>query len=186
MTAVEAESGYLDTIDHAIRLERKLQILLAARREAMEVIVSLSTKVDRDTLIEGYELLKEADVPGRKPVLDEVKRNRLAPRPPGWSCRRRRGSGEQWPKAPSWVYVLLDDATEVLYVGKSNEPKTRVSAHNARGIPWTQVELIACASPEDALRLEGDLIHQYAPPWNARSVRARRFIPQEARSGAHP
>lgn len=180
MTSTEIDTGFLDTIDHAVLLQGKIRVLEARLQETMEVVVGLTPRVDRDTLFAGHAILKESKVAGRKPVWDEVLRRWDAPKPAGWSGRRTRGEPERWPNAPSWVYVLLDAYGTVLYVGKSNQPKTRMSSHTRRGVPWEYIELVACADERDALRLEGDLIHHHAPPWNTQDVRSRRFIPQEA------
>jgi hypothetical protein len=166
----DAASGYLEAISLAVALQEDAAALLGRIEQTMITVSRLAPAVDRETLLEGYEQLRDGGVPFRKPIADEVRRNRVPAATPGWTCRRGRRSGEPWPIAPSWVYLLLSDDDDVLYVGKSDRPKTRLTDHNGRGIPWTQVELIACESSADAFRLEADLIRKNAPPWNVQNV----------------
>lgn len=73
------------------------------------------------------------------------------------------------------VHRCICRGRTVLYVGKTaKHPRYRLAAHADRGIPWTEVELIACATEADALSLEGDLIFQHQPPWNRADTRRRR------------
>lgn len=178
----EADQGYLDSVAHALLIQSKIDVLRARQAETMEVVASLAPRATAAVILDGYERLKAADVPGRGLLRADVDRSKVRPAEPGATFRRARGSMDRWPVAPAWVYVLLDHEGTVLYVGKAKAPKNRMRDHNQR-IPWEQAELIACASEADALTLEGDLIYQHQPPWNVQDVRRRRYVRQAAPAG---
>lgn len=175
MTDTEAVDGFNATLQHALALWEKAEMLREQAKQAADVARSLVPRVDDATLEAGYRALKAADLPGRRGMYEEINRRRRtrSTHQPGDIIRRERGSFERWPVADAWVYILLTEDADVLYVGKTVRPKGRLSAH-ARRIPWRYVDLIACKDEAAALALEGDLIYQHRPRWNRQGTQARR------------
>ena len=74
------------------------------------------------------------------------------------------------------VYVMLNAAAEVLYVGKAKNLRNRLSSYfRASGLTSKivalvsriqQIEVTVTASEREALLLEQNLIKQYKPPYN--------------------
>lgn len=172
---VDRELGFIETVMHAVRLQHKANQLQAQATEALQVAIDLMAAVDADMLDAALGHLRQAGVAGRRPMTDELRRRRARQQvAPGTKIRRSELDDTPWPKAPAWVYVLLATDHQVLYIGKTISPRTRLATHSARGIPWTEVELIACATEAAALALEGDLIYQHQPPWNRADIQHRR------------
>ncbi|MGJ8686192.1 MAG: excinuclease ABC subunit UvrC [Spongiibacteraceae bacterium] len=99
----------------------------------------------------------EADKPAAEPVFDHKTFIENLTRKPG-------------------VYVMLDIAGKVLYVGKAKNLKNRVSSY-FRGSGLTtktmalvariqEIEITVTATEREALLLESNLIKQYQPPYN--------------------
>lgn len=80
------------------------------------------------------------------------------------------------PKGVACVYLLLgsDRNATCLYVGQTVNLRLRLKDHWRQGrIPATRWEAIPCSSPEEAVRLEADLIYQHQPAYNTSGRRSR-------------
>ena len=74
------------------------------------------------------------------------------------------------------VYVMLDSAASVLYVGKAKNLRKRLSSYfrasglNSKTVALVgkidQIEVTVTATEREALLLEQNLIKQYKPPYN--------------------
>lgn len=168
-------SNFSDTMDEAIRLHRKVKLLQERVEAALGVAVSLAARGEATTpeIIQYHEIAKAEGVPGRG-TLQRLRVECARLMEPGEVVHRVRGATAPWPKAPAFVYLLLLDGV-VVYVGKSINPRDRMPDH-ARNKQWDAVDLIACASEVDALRLEGDLIYHHQPDLNRSDRRKRRFV----------
>lgn len=66
-----------------------------------------------------------------------------------------------WPEAPHFVYTLSDSDGRPFYVGRTGNPRSRMSDHRRRrrfGRRARFCELIACSSIGEAMRLEVGMI----------------------------
>ena len=74
------------------------------------------------------------------------------------------------------VYVMLDEASSALYVGKAKNLRNRLSSYfRATGLTTKtmalvsricQIDVTVTATEREALLLEQNLIKQYKPPYN--------------------
>lgn len=164
----ETVASFQATVDHAVRLHTKAEMLRAQTREALVVAAALAQRIPNADLIDARAKLQAAEVVGRS----------LIPAPsnvvlPGTHCTRVRGEMTHWPVAPAWVYLLKRD-NAVIYVGATERPNVRMAGHKEK--PWTHLEMIACPDRQSAWALEGDLIFQHQPPLNKADTRKRRYV----------
>lgn len=92
--------------------------------------------------------------------------------------RSLRKARTQIPKAPG-VYLFENDQGEIIYVGKATNLSARISQYFHGKDPRPNVQFllkrianfryIQCASPEEALCLETDLIKKYRPKYNIKA-----------------
>lgn len=105
-------------------------------------------------------------------------------KPKGWVARQaKRHLATAVPHAPG-VYMFLDGANRVLYVGTSHDMRTRVNSYfnlsesRSRMTEMTQaaqeVRCIVCPTNLEARVRELRLIDAYQPPYNRKSKRADR------------
>ncbi|WP_418061771.1 GIY-YIG nuclease family protein [Pimelobacter simplex] len=86
-------------------------------------------------------------------------------------ARRHRGSWGRYDEREFFVYLLLADDGEVLYVGRSHNPRKRAADHmKRRALGWTKrVARIRQIGPHfypETFRLEVELIEMYQPVGN--------------------
>lgn len=76
-------------------------------------------------------------------------------------------TGRVW-EAPTYVYVILNEARKVLYVGISMAPRLRIHQHMRK--PWfpahVRLDFHGPMTREDALIMEGIFIERLKPPHN--------------------
>ena len=155
----------VETIEHALRVHRKIETLQGSLTDSLTVAASLAGEMgalmDYATFYRLATELRERDVPGRGVFTG----GKQLPPPPGTVIRRHRNENEPpWPACCPCVYVLVKSTGEVIYVGKTTHLPSRITAHRAK--PWDWCEVIVCESEQAALDLEGDLIFQHQPDLN--------------------
>lgn len=69
------------------------------------------------------------------------------------------------------VYRCYDVNDSLVYIGSSNDPPDRVSAHRARGVPVARWTAEWFDSRDEALTAETEAIAAERPPFNITSVR---------------
>ena len=154
----------VETIEHALRVYRKIETLKDSLTDSLNVAASLAGEMgaamDYATFYRLAQELRDQEVPGRGVFTG----GKQLPPPPGTVLRRHRDDNEPpWPAMCPCVYLLMREG-KVIYVGKSKHLPQRITAH--RGKPWEWCEVIVCESEQAALELEGDLIFQHQPDLN--------------------
>ena len=155
----------IETIEHVLRLHRKVETLQASLGDSLKVAASLAGEMgaamDYATFYRLAMELRDNDVPGRGVFTG----GRQLPPPPGTVIRRNRNENDPpWPGYCPCVYILINASGEVIYVGKTTHLPSRITAHRAK--PWEWCEAVVCESEQAALDLEGDLIFQHQPDLN--------------------
>lgn len=140
-----------DTLDHVLRLQRKIDRLCEARDESLAAAAEIAARANmgRPEAESVYGRLQEADIPGRSEVVTKG----------GWHPQRiYRGV---WPPVGQPCVYLLRNGPHVIYVGRSVNPQSRIGPHRRSGKVFDAVDLWVCRDEEEMICLEADLIHQH-------------------------
>lgn len=177
------DQGFLDTIDHALLVHRKIQLLQEQLRNSLAVAASMSGYMgchlsSPQVLLDAVLALRAQEVPGRGGVSSNA--------PSMWIVRYSlwkvgtthvltRAERLPWPgRNLPCAYVLASEDGSLLYIGKTANLRARMGAHRSK--PWATCTVTFCADDDEALRLEGDLIFQHQPPLNKADRSRRRFV----------
>lgn len=177
------------TLHHIELLREKELKLEAARHEAeTQVLHRVGTafragEIDHHQLYAIYERYKAIGVVGRKTRWDDNV---------DLSWRLMSYLSTQLPNGPegSWVgeypilhgatapargiavvYVLFDEANEPVYVGSTDQFRTRMSAHWKDGKRFVRWQAHPCRDRDHAYRLEDRLLKQHKPRLNRKASR---------------
>lgn len=140
-----------DTLHHVDRLDRTIERLKQVREKAMEAAVCAAgrTGMGRDEAVELYEWLHERDLAGRSYIYHAA----------GWSYQTMFKGG--WPRRGRPCVYLLRNGPEVIYVGRSIYPKSRVKHHRRSGKIFDAIDIWICRDEGEMIGLERDLIRQH-------------------------
>ena len=135
------DERFLSTVDHALRIHDRIVALQDALQDSLSAASHQASYASREAVTEAYSALQAVKVPGRGPIGLVAKGRRLLN--PGDSIRITRGDVR--PKLSAGaaaVYVMLSADLEVVYVGMTTNPPTRLIGRGE--IPWVYADIYCC------------------------------------------
>lgn len=179
------DTAFEETVAHAIRLHRKMQMLEAQLRSTLEVAASLAGYLggkltDPLAWVDAVAALRSHEVPGRGVVTGSVPAHCTAHWPARWVVGstnvfvRPVTAATPWPgRGIACVYLLADADNHIFYIGKSINMRARIKGHATK--PWAAATVMICQDEAEALELEGDLIYHHQPNLNVADRQSRRY-----------